>query len=90
MGYYVELARKFLIEGRLKAAKFLLDEQLNNNLSAEHKRILHEKISESKLTLPPDDAGGHMLTQSSKQLSLQENVKLIAYVRERDRILRLS
>lgn len=54
MGYYVELARKFLIEGRLKAARFLLREQLSNNMSARDKQVLEDKINESKLTLSPE------------------------------------
>ena len=33
IGYYVELARKFLLEGKPKAAKFLLTDFLNNSLS---------------------------------------------------------
>lgn len=32
LGYYVELARKFMIEGKPKAAQFLLEDFLNNNL----------------------------------------------------------
>ena len=47
MGYYVELARKFLIEGRLKAAKFLLEDQLNNNLNPTDKKLLIAKEKES-------------------------------------------
>ena len=32
LGYYVELARKFMIEAKPKAAQYLLEEFLNNNL----------------------------------------------------------
>ena len=60
LGYYVELARKFLIEGRLKAAKFLLYDQLNNNLSQADKNLMGQKVNESKQVLQPGT--GNMLT----------------------------
>ena len=86
LGYYVELARKFLSEAKPKAARFLLDEQLANNLSEQDQRLVEEKVIESRHVIPDE---GTMLMQAS-QLDFISNVKLLTYVRERSRILLLS
>ena len=39
LGYYNELARKFLSEGKPKAASFLLQEQLKNNMKQASKTL---------------------------------------------------
>jgi len=46
LGLYCELARKFLIEGKPTAAKFLLTQHLQTNLSEKDRAVIAQKEKE--------------------------------------------
>lgn len=51
LGFYNELARKFLFESKLSAAQYLLSTHLQSSLSAAQKASLKQLVSDMNLML---------------------------------------
>ena len=87
IGFYVELARKFLSETKLQAARYLLTDFMAANFEAQTMRMLEEKTTEARLYMTEEQ--GNLLYKINDP-NFQNDVKLLCYLRERARIIALA
>ena len=82
IGFYVELARRFLSQCKRYEAKYLLTTFMESNFGEQGMKLINDEEEKAKLEVSEK---GNLIVNVNRQ----SEIKLICYLRERRRIIDL-